>query len=72
MVFENRKCKLLIQVCWELNHDNRTRESEGLLEAMKFFKKKEGIIITLNQKDTIKIGEYQIELIPVADFLSEI
>jgi predicted AAA+ superfamily ATPase len=71
VVFENRKCKLLIQVCWELNHDNRSRETEGLLEAMKFFKKKEGMIITLNQRDIIKIGDYQIELIPAADFLSD-
>jgi predicted AAA+ superfamily ATPase len=70
VVFENRKCKLLIQVCWELNHDNRARETEGLLEAMKYFKKKEGMIITLNQRDVIKIDEYQIELIPAVDFFT--
>ena len=72
VVFENRKCKWLIQVCLELNQDNKVRETDGLVEAMKYFKMKEGIIVTLNQRDKITIGEYKIELIPAADFLSEL
>lgn len=39
-----------IQVCLNLNDENREREINGLKEAMKRFKLKGGLILTLNQE----------------------
>jgi predicted AAA+ superfamily ATPase len=69
VVFASRKCIMLIQVCWELNADNKVRETEGLLEAMRYFKMNEGIIITFNQKEELYLDGNIIYLLPVADFL---
>lgn len=41
----------LFQVCHDLNDMNLHREINGLFQAMDFFKKKKGYIITLNQTD---------------------
>jgi len=54
-----------IQVCYELNKDNRERELSGLLEALNKFKLKEGIILTYDNEETLKIDEKKINLIPV-------
>jgi uncharacterized protein len=70
VVFENKKCTMLIQVCWEINGDNKTRETDGLLDAMLFFKKDEGTIITFNQRDTLRVNGHTIYLIPAYDFLT--
>jgi predicted AAA+ superfamily ATPase len=70
VVFENKKCKLLMQVCWEMNGDNKMREIDGLLNAMQFFKKDEGMIITFNQRDTLRVNGNTIDLIPAFDFLA--
>lgn len=70
VVFENKKCKWLIQVCWELNGDNQAREIQGLLEAMHYFKKKEGLIVTFNQRDTLRVNGFNISLVPALDFLT--
>ena len=69
VVIENRKCTMLIQVCWEINGDNKARETDGLLDAMLFFKKAEGTIITFNQRDTLRVNSKTIYLIPAFDFL---
>lgn len=69
VVFENRKCKMLVQVCWQIDGDTFKRETEGLIEAMKYFKVKEGIIVTLNQKDKLNLNGNTIHLIPVSDFI---
>lgn len=69
VLFENKKCTLLIQVCWEINGDNKLRETEGLLDAMRYFKKNEGTIITFNQRDTLHINGNTIHLVPAFDFL---
>jgi uncharacterized protein len=59
----------LIQVCEQLHNENKDREIKGLIEAMDFFTMKEGIIITKNQKDTISIKNYKINLIPANEFI---
>lgn len=69
VVFEKNKCKQVIQVCSELNADNKARELDGLFEAMDFFKLNLGHIITLNQKDTLKINNKTIYLIPAFEFI---
>jgi len=69
VVFEKGKIKSCIQVCYILNNDNLKREINGILEVLEFFGKNEGIIITLNQKDTIKQNGKIIQVVPVTDFL---
>ena len=54
-----------IQVCYDLNEDNKKKEINGLLEAMKKFKLKEGLILTYNQEDKIKIDNSKIIIKPV-------
>jgi predicted AAA+ superfamily ATPase len=53
-----------IQVCWELNTDNKEREINGLLEAMNFFNIDYGIIITYNTEDVILTAGKKIDVIP--------
>jgi predicted AAA+ superfamily ATPase len=61
--------KAAIQVVWELNEDNKKREINGLLEAMRYFRIKKGIIFTYNQQQEIKEGKYKIKVIPVWHWL---
>ncbi|MES2545356.1 MAG: ATP-binding protein [Bacteroidota bacterium] len=68
VLFEKEKCTTAIQVCYEINEDNKTRELNGLLEAMQFFDLKEGIIITQNQKDTLQMEDKTILMIPAFDY----
>ena len=66
---ENGKCKELVQVCWELNTDNESREIGGLLDAMDFFKLNIGTIITLNTNDLIKKDGKTINIVAASEFL---
>jgi len=68
VVFEKEKCKYIIQVCEEINNDNKEREFAGLLEAMSFFEKKIGLIVTKNQKDEINTQWGKVKLVPIIDF----
>lgn len=71
VVFEKEKCKYIIQVCEEINNDNKEREFAGLLEAMSFFEKKIGLIVTKNQKDEINTHWGKVKLVPIIDFLDK-
>lgn len=70
VVFDSKKCYMIIQVAWEINGDNKEREMEGLLDAMRYFKKSEGLIITFNQRDTLRVNDNTIRLVPAFDFLA--
>jgi len=70
-VFENNKSKQLIQVCYLLNEENKQREIDGLIEAMKFFGEKEGLILTNDQEDQMKIQNRKITIKPVWKWLLE-
>ena len=59
----------MFQSCYELNEDNKKREIEGLLEAMTKFRLKEGIILTLDQKEDIIMDKKKIKIIPVWEYL---
>ncbi len=72
IVSQKNKITQLIQVCLEVNTDNQEREEKGLWEAMEEFNLKSGLIVTLNQSDTIINGDKTIELIPLHHFLSKI
>lgn len=69
VVFEKNKCKQVIQVCNEVHGENKKRELDGLLEAMQFFKLKEGYILTNNQKDELDFKGKKIHLIPVFEYI---
>lgn len=76
---EKRECDFLvrkgidiiqaIQVTYVLDADNKEREIGGLVEALKKFKLKEGLILTYNQEDRFKIGDIIIQLLPVWKWL---
>ncbi|MBP1910114.1 ATP-binding protein [Methanolobus bombayensis] len=60
-----------IQVTKELNPDNRKRELEGLLEAMKAHDLQEGLILTRDISDMIEIDGRKILIKPVWKWLLE-
>ena len=53
-----------IQVCWELNAENQEREISGLVEAMDFFDRKSGTIVTFDSEDTINVARKKIAAVP--------
>ena len=73
--FENSECDFviqhgdnvseLIQVCWELNAQNREREVGGLCAAAEATHCRKCKIITFNQTDTLSAGDITIEVLPV-------
>lgn len=69
VVFEKKKCKMLIQVCEEIHLDNQDRETRGLLEAMNYFDMDEGFIVTKNQQDELRIDDKLIHLVPVIEWM---
>ena len=65
LIKEDSRIIIAIQVAYELNEDNKKREIEGLLEAMRKFELREGFILTYNQEDEIDIEEKRIIIKPV-------
>lgn len=53
-----------IQVTYEITDENREREVKGLLEALKVYKLKKGVIITYDQEMEINIQNQKIQVIP--------
>jgi hypothetical protein len=51
-IVKDKKSFQLIQVCYELNDNNRKREVSGLRNAMKKFNVDKGFIVTYNQEET--------------------
>lgn len=71
VVFKNNKLISLIQVCYELNHENTRREVNGLLSAMDFFNVTEGTIVTLNQNDLIIDKDKKIKVVPAYTYCND-
>ena len=46
-----------VQVCWHPSDDNREREFAGLSEAMEFFQRDSGIIITYDQEEITTLDQ---------------
>ncbi|NPA52347.1 MAG: ATP-binding protein [Aquificae bacterium] len=59
-----------IQVSYSLQ-DKKTKEREikGLLEALNYLNKKEGIILTYEEKDEITVGDKNIKIMPMYEYL---
>ncbi len=68
---DKRKITAAIQVCHELNDENRDRETGGLLEAMAALNLKKGIILTGDQEAVQKEEEATIIIQPVWKWLLE-
>lgn len=57
------------QVCFELNDKNKEREISGLLECCNALNKKEGILLSYDQEETLKSNGLNIRIIPVWKWL---
>ena len=71
IVKDGAKISQAIQVCYNFNKENKEREVNGLLEALKKFKLKEGYIITFDQKEELQQEGLNIKIIPVWKWLLE-
>jgi len=72
LAVKSKEIKQAIQVCYELNEENREREIEGLNEAMEKFKLKEGLLLTNSQEEEIRLnGNKTIKVLPVWKWLLE-
>jgi predicted AAA+ superfamily ATPase len=71
VIKEGLKISEAIQVCFDMNDDNRKRELNGLLEAMEKYALKHGIIITNDQEGEIQIKKKKITLKKISNFLLE-
>src|SRR3989344_4954333 len=71
IIKEGVKISKAIQVCFDLDIDNKDREINGLIEALEKFDLKEGIILTYKQEDEFKIKDKVIKVLPVWKWLLE-
>ncbi|HOZ36062.1 MAG TPA: ATP-binding protein [archaeon] len=71
VVKEGTQIKEAIQVSYEMNQKTETREIKGLINAIKTYNLKEGIIITRDQEETRIVEGYKIKIIPIAKWLLE-
>jgi uncharacterized protein len=71
VIFDQKTCKAVMQVCQQLTPDNQKREVDGLLEAMHFFDLTEGFVVTANQSDTLLFDGKCIRLVPAHQFMTE-
>lgn len=60
-----------IQVCTELNIDNKDRELNGLEEALAFFDLKTGTIVTYDQQDVLEINGRKVYVVPAWKYFLE-
>ena len=67
IALRKKAAPLLIQVCAELNLDNRDRELRGLQEAMERMPGAHGLVLTENQTDDVEMpcGESRVPVLPV-------
>lgn len=68
---EGPKIQQAIQVCYEINQDNETREMNGLLEAMEACRLSDGLLLTYDQEDEKSFREKKIRVQPVWKWLLE-
>jgi predicted AAA+ superfamily ATPase len=69
IVKDGAKIVQAVQSCYELNEDNKERELNGISEAVKKFKLKEGLILTYNQTDDFDIRGIKVKVMPVWKWL---
>ena len=67
----NEKAVEIVQVTYQLTEDNFQREVNGLIKALKFFGKDKGVIITMNDSDSLVEDGFNIDVVPAYRYLSE-
>ena len=70
VIKERERITQAVQVCYELNKENKDREIKGLKEAMEQHQLNEGLLLTNNQEETIKLGTKKIIVKPVWKWLN--
>lgn len=58
-----------IQVTDELNYENKEREIQGLIQALKSFKLKEGVLLSSDSEEEIIVDDLKIKILPVWKWL---
>jgi predicted AAA+ superfamily ATPase len=71
LVKENEKIKEAIQVCFKLTEENKERELNGLVETLKKFRLKQGLIITEDKEGEETVDKRKIKYIPLWKWLLE-
>ncbi|MFH1054863.1 MAG: ATP-binding protein [Candidatus Altiarchaeota archaeon] len=69
VIKQGTKITEAIQVCYNLDEDNKDREIKGLTEALDKFNLKQGLILTYDQEEILKISGKTIHLKPVWKWL---
>ena len=70
VIKQKNKITEAIQVSWSLHNDEtRKREINGLLDAMNTYSLKQGLILTENDEDNIKVNNKEITILPVWKWL---
>lgn len=69
VIKENGKVTSAIQVCFDFNDENKEREINGLLAALKEFSLKSGLILTYDQDDELLVDDRRIVVKPVWKWL---
>lgn len=64
VVVENGRVSEVIQVCYELTHDNQNREFKGINAAIDALKPLKANIITFNQSDSYLYNQLLVEITP--------
>lgn len=60
-----------IQVCYNLNEENKVREISGLIDACKTYKLKTGLILTFDEEDSFQKDGVRVIVKPVWKWLLE-
>ncbi|PSL28729.1 ATP-binding protein [Dyadobacter jiangsuensis] len=71
VVSEKGTVRQVIQVCYDLNHDNIDRELKGLFEAIAHFGLKEGTLVTFNQADEFERDGMKARVVPAHQYLAD-
>lgn len=71
VVLKKGKIVEAYQVTYELSELNRSREVDGLLEAMNYFDLKEGFILTMDQSEEFEVKKKRIKVMPVWKWMLE-
>ena len=69
LIKEKEKIVKAIQVCYEINEENKDREINGLMTALKKFNLNDGIILSFNQDDEFLIEGKKIKIKPAMEWL---
>ena len=70
LVKEKGEITNAIQVCFDLNNDNKDREIKGIQEALEKLKLRQGMILTFDQEDELTIENKKIKIMPVWKWLT--